>query len=109
MAKPKVIDLHEPIGEIVKITIREPTGADLKDIGMPGVWVTVPGGGFFQEMPAVYQWVERLADVDPDCLGKLCLRDAIAVRAVVLQFFFDATAPLMAGTSEESPSVHRMN
>jgi hypothetical protein len=103
MSKTKTVTLHEPIGAIKKIVLREPKLSDLVDLGMPATWVSLAGGGgFLQEMPVLYQWIECLAaDIDPDYLGALCLRDALAVRGAVLAFFFDASVP---AANQFSPS-----
>jgi hypothetical protein len=91
----KTITLSEPLGMITKIVLRGPRYADLIVLDMPATWVELPGGGgFLQVTPAVLAaWIERLADIDPDYLPLLCLRDALAVRCAVLQFFIEASTP----------------
>jgi len=89
----KTIDLNEPLkdhrGVIKKIVLREPKYSDFIDLGMPTTWVSLSdGGGFSQETPSVLgAWIERLADIDPNFLGSLCLRDTLALRGAVLGFF----------------------
>jgi hypothetical protein len=105
MPKTRTIALSEPLGAIKKIVLREPRCADLSNLGMPAVWVSLPGGGFLQEMPVLYQWIERLADIDPDFLGALCLRDALAVRGAVLAFFFEAADQSLGSDEASSPTT----
>jgi hypothetical protein len=94
----KTIELTEPLkdhrGIIKKIVLREPQYSDFNDLGMPAQWVSLANGaGFLQETPAVLgQWIERLADVDPNCLPQLCLTDTLGLRSAVLGFFIEGAA-----------------
>lgn len=105
----KQIKLANPIDgpngqKITTIELREPRYGDYVDIGFPTAWVAVKGGGFEQETPSVIRdWVERLWDGDPNFLYALSLRDGLALRDAVLDFFREALAPLApAPTSTQS-------
>jgi Phage tail assembly chaperone proteins, E, or 41 or 14 len=95
----KTINLSEPIkghhGMIKSVVLREPKYSDFIDLGMPTCWVSLSEGGFSQETPSILgQWIERLADIDPNFLAQLCLRDTLALRGAVLSFFIEAALPL---------------
>jgi aspartate/methionine/tyrosine aminotransferase len=62
------------------------------DLGFPVTYVSVKdGGGFQQETPSVIkEWVERLADIDPNLLMSLNIRDTLALRDAVIDFFSEA-------------------
>jgi hypothetical protein len=95
MSKTRTIELSEPIrdhcGQIKTIVLREPRYSDFIDIGAPATWVSLGNGGFSQETPAVLgQWIERLADIDPNLLPQLSLRDTLELRAAVFEFFYEA-------------------
>jgi hypothetical protein len=103
----KTIELSQPIkghrGPVTKITLREPRYRDLMDLGMPSTWVAVPGGGGFEQesFTALEEWVNRLVvDMDVNFLELLSLKDSLALRAAVRDFFFDA-----AGVTELKPST----
>lgn len=106
----KTIYLTEPIkghgGMIASVTLREPKYADFIDLGMPTTWVSLSEGGFSQETPSILgQWIERLADIDPNFLSQLRLRGTLALRGAVLSFFIEATLPLpMEGDNQFSIS-----
>lgn len=91
----KTIELSQPIkshrGELIKkIVLREPRYRDLMDLGMPSTWVAVPGGGGFEQesFTALEEWVNRLVDMDVNLLELLTLKDSLALRAAVRDFFF---------------------
>jgi hypothetical protein len=112
----KTISLTEPIrghqGMIKTIMLREPRYEDFIDLGMPTTWVSLSDGGFSQETPSILgQWIERLADIDPNFLSRLCLRDTLALRGGVLSFFIEAMLPLpmedgnqFSNSEQSSPS-----
>jgi hypothetical protein len=82
---PKTIELTQPIkgqhGPIKSISLREPKYGDFIDLGMPSVWVALADGGFSQETPQILgQWIERLADCDPNFLSQLSLKDTLLLR-----------------------------
>ena len=88
---------------ITKIVLREPRYRDLMDLGVPSTWVAVPGGGGFEQesFTALEEWVNRLVvEMDVNFLELLSLKDALALRAAVRDFFFAA-----AGATESKPST----
>lgn len=93
------VNLTQPIKghgrqEITKIVLREPKYGDFIDLGMPTTWVSLEKGGFSSETPQLLgQWIERLADIDPNFLAQLSLRDTLALRGAVLNFFIEAAFP----------------
>jgi hypothetical protein len=108
MSKTKTIELSEPVkshrGMIKKIMLREPKYSDFIDLGMPTTWVSLAdGGGFSQETPSVLgAWIERLADIDPNFLGSISLRDTLALRGAVLGFFIEAVTPVPTADADQS-------
>ena len=108
---PKVVKLTEPLdigGErIAQIALREPKFGDYLDIGMPVTYIVVKDGGFEQETPGVIRdWIERLYDGDPNVLLKLNLRDTLALRDAVVDFFREArTPPESPNPSAPSPDT----
>jgi hypothetical protein len=106
--KTRTIELSEPIGAVTKITLREPRYADFVELGPPAQWVSLSNGaGFLQETPAILgQWIERLMlDVDPASLQDMSLRDTLAIRAAVFEFFYIAAAPPPLA-SDEAASIN---
>ena len=97
----KQIKLEKPIDgqngqKIETIALRPPRYGDYIDIGLPSTFVVLKdGGGFEQETPTVIRdWIERLWDGDPNFLYGLSLRDTLALRDAVIDFFREARAPL---------------
>jgi hypothetical protein len=88
----KIFPLSSPIkwhrGPITEITLREPKYRDFMTLGLPSTWVNVVGGsGFEQEnVQALAEWIERLADCDPNALELLSLQDTLALRGAVRDF-----------------------
>jgi hypothetical protein len=75
---------------ITKIVLREPRYRDLMDLGVPSTWVAVPGGGGFEQesFTALEEWVNRLVvEMDVNFLELLSLKDSLALRAAVRDFF----------------------
>jgi len=98
---PKTIQLSSPIAgpngvKITSITLRDPIYGELFEIGAPSTYVYVKGGGAFEQIAdsVVQAWIEKLADCDPNFMEFLNLRDAMALREAVLDFFQEAMAPL---------------
>jgi hypothetical protein len=99
MSDPKIVKLVKPFAGfnnqmITEIKFREPTFNDYMDFGDPETLVGLNAGeaGFFQEdIGVIRKYIERLGDVDPNFLPKLGLKDTLAVKAVILSFFRDAT------------------
>jgi hypothetical protein len=107
----KTIELSEPVkshrGLIKQIRLREPRYGDFMQIGMPTTWVSLAdGGGFSQETPSILgAWIERLADVDPNFLPQVCLRDTLALRGAVLGFFIEAVMPVPTADEDQSSDL----
>lgn len=101
---PKIVKLSESkrFGDVTigEITLRDPRFGDFVDLGFPVTYVAVKdGGGFEQETPSVIRdWIERLYDGDPNVLASLNLRDTLALRDAVVDFFREARAPLAPAT-----------
>jgi hypothetical protein len=107
----KTIKLSAPIqvpGQpaITAIRLREPTYQDFIVCGMPVTWASLSDGGFESVSEVIIdQYIERLADIDPNILGSIGLRDTLAIRGEILSFFREALAPLPAPKqSEASPA-----
>jgi hypothetical protein len=109
----KTIELSRPIkwhrGHIKEIVLREPKYRDFMDLGLPTTWVSVPGGGFEQEnVQALAEWIERLCDCDPNALELLTLKDTLALRGAVRDFFIASqektASPPSTDSSEGSSS-----
>jgi hypothetical protein len=114
----KTVELTQSIkghrGQITKISLREPKYGDFMDLGMPTTWVSLEKGGFSSETASVIgQWIERLADCDPNFLQQLSLRDTLALRGAVLNFFIEAALPVtdlsMQSLDLEEPSPSTSN
>jgi hypothetical protein len=97
VAKTKEIALTSPItghgGAITRLTVREPKAADFFDLGEPQVIARNPDGTVYavENDAAVREYVSRcVVDCDPLLLRQLCLADAMAVKAAVLDFFLAA-------------------
>jgi hypothetical protein len=93
------IKLAKPIeGHDVKITeieMREPNGRDFFELGEPIAWAQNKAGLAFtaDKEEVILAYAERLlVGVDPLLLGQLSLKDAIAVRNAVVDFFVAARA-----------------
>lgn len=82
------------------IKLRAPRFGDYMAIGMPFTWVEVGSGGYQQETPEMVQdWIERLADIDPNLLSMLGLRDTLALKGAIADFFREALAPALSPSS----------
>jgi hypothetical protein len=108
----KTINLSQPIkgpgGKLIhEITLREPIYRDYMELDLPVIYVRLEnGGGFQQETPSAMRvWVERLADCDPNFMERLCLRDTIALRDAVNDFFLEARTPPKSAPSTNSPDT----
>ena len=71
----KTIELSEPIGKISKIVLRDPTFADLVEIGLI--------------------WILKLADADAITLDALCPEDAAALREAAISLLLEASTPAL--------------
>ncbi|QGM97799.1 phage tail assembly protein [Methylocystis parvus] len=101
----RIVTLSEPIeipgqATIRTIGLRVPRFADYMSIGMPFTWVEVGTGGYQQETPELLQaWIERLADIDPNFLALLGLRDTLELKGAIADFFREALAPAPSPSS----------
>ena len=99
MSEHRVVKLAKPIAGfnqqmITEIKFRAPTFSDYMDFGDPETLVGLNAGeaGFFQEdIGVIRKYIERLGDIDPNFLLKAGLKDTLAIKAVILSFFRDAT------------------
>jgi hypothetical protein len=112
VAGPKHVVLSTPIkshrGELIKeIVLRAPVYRDLMTLGMPSTWVVLPGGGGFEQesFPAIEEWVNRLVDMDVNLLELLSLKDSLALRAAVRDFFFAAAGATELKSSTDLPGA----
>jgi hypothetical protein len=112
--KSKTVPLTDPLightGPIQELTFREPTFADLMDIGDPVDVVRTSEGHFVRTVnwPAVREYCERCApEAVALLLPKLNLKDSIAASEAMLSFFTEARAANSSTTNspESSPST----
>lgn len=79
-------------GKVKKIIVEEPTAPDFFDLGAPQTWVRASGGmALVDNNEAIKAYTERLI-VEPDpvlAMAQMSVRDAIAVKELVLSFFQD--------------------
>ena len=102
-----LVALAQPVmteaGMIAEIELREPTGADLCEIGWPYHLAQTPDGFGVLVMNAyrLAAYVDRLAAVPPADFRELSLPDAAALQHAVLLFFqqIDYAGPDMLGWS----------
>lgn len=100
MSEKTVFKLSRPIKvgdeEVAQIELREPTGADLDDLGYPYLVVVGEGEGERIELrPKVAgRYITRLAGIPPSAVSKICLVDRQHLQGVVMGFF---------GSAGESP------
>ena len=101
MAKEKRVPLSEPLEghgdqKFTEAVLREPTLADLEDLGEPSVLARNADDTFYavENDPAIKAYIERLTLEPPHAiLRTACLRDALAIKGAVLGFFNAARAP----------------
>lgn len=114
MPKSKRVTLSEPLighkGPISEIAFREPTFADLMDLGDPVDIVRTSDGHFIRTVnwPAVGQYCERCADDGVGILvANLNLKDSFSVSEAMLSFFTEARATNSStgNSPENSPST----
>ena len=70
---------------------------------MPSTWVNVVGvSGFEQEnVQALAEWIERLANCNANALELLSLQDTLALRGAVRDFFTESAAPMVSKPSTD--------
>jgi hypothetical protein len=113
MAETKTLKLQHPIEglnreKITEIVFREPKFHEYMNFGEVETLVGIPdsNAGFYQEdLDAIRKYMEAMADIDPNLLIRLGLRDAVAAKRIVLSFFRDAIreeTEVKAGSSSES-------
>ena len=88
-----VFRLSQPITvgaeELTQLELREPTGADLDELGYPYLVMVGEGEGERIELrPKVAgRYVTRLAGIPPSAVAKICLADRQKLQGVVMGFF----------------------
>lgn len=110
---PKVVPLSKPItghkGPVSQVTLRDPVFRDLLAVGAEPETIVYTGGGAFfvqENLEAIEKYLDRLI-VETDVaaqIGSLDLRDAIAVRKAVVDFFREASGSASKPTNSSSPS-----
>jgi hypothetical protein len=100
------IELSKPItgheGPVTKVVLKEPTAADYFALGEPQIVARNPDGTVFvvENDAAVKQYIERCCvSPSPLLLAQLSLRDAVKVKAAVLDFFMVARSVDTASSS----------
>lgn len=75
--------------EITEITLREPTGDEVIEIGFP--YLIIPGDGDETSVElrakVVKKYIVKLGGVPPSVVGKLTAKDITALMGEVLGFF----------------------
>lgn len=75
--------------EVTEITLREPTGQEILDIGFP--YLIVIGEDDSQAMQiqskTVGRYISKLAGIPPGSVGQMCGADLSALMGEVLSFF----------------------
>lgn len=112
MAKLKEIPLSEPIaghsGPIAKVVLREPTLADVMEIGEPQVIGRTADGTLYavEHVGSIKAYLERCVQ-SPDALllGQLCLADALAVKDALIGFFSTARLASLPASPTSSSST----
>lgn len=82
--------------EVSQLELREPTGADLDDLGYPYLVMVGDGEGERIELrPKVAgRYISRLAGIPPSAVAKISIADRQLLQGVVMGFF---------GTAGETP------
>ena len=93
-AEKTTVTLSKPIehagDEIVEISLREMTTADITKCGYP--IQILDGGASLPNAPAISALIARLGGLPPSVVGKLSARDFNACMGVVLGFLGDGEA-----------------
>lgn len=78
--------------EISAIVLREPTGAEMRRIGLP--FCTLPNGAIDPDMDRVAKYAAILATppLSPPAIDKLSGADFVRLAVAVLPFFGDSTS-----------------
>lgn len=93
MSEKTVFTLSKPIKvgdeDLAQIELREPTGADLDDLGYPYLVMVGEGEGERIELrPKVAgRYISRLAGIPPSAVAKISLADRQRLQGVVMGFF----------------------
>lgn len=88
------VKLGKPIqahGEtLTELTLREPTVADVAELGYPFAVVQGSSGGGIEMKPGVVlKYASRLAAVPPSSLQGISIPDLMRIQEVVMSFFGD--------------------
>ncbi len=108
------ITLSKPIeahGEtIAELNLREPTGGDIRDCGLPMRVTQEVGGGVSSDIntASVARYISALARIPASSVANLSAADFIAAMNGVLDFFgssMPATRSTLAGNSSASSAL----
>jgi hypothetical protein len=109
----KTIELKHPVelgGEFVKeVQLKEPTGADLFDLGEPTQISRSPDGTFYEVefVSVIRQYAARLIkhEAGDHLLKLLSLEDGKKVKAAILGFFTAADQAIIQKSATSSSSI----
>jgi len=75
--------------ELSEITLREPTGQEILDIGFPYLIIVGEGDETAMEIRSktIGKYISKLAGIPPSSVGQLSGADLSGLMAVVLGFF----------------------
>jgi hypothetical protein len=103
------IALHEGEAPIDAITLREPTGADLFDLGEPTQISRAPDGTFYEVefVGVIKQYAARLIkhEAGDHLLKMLSLEDGKKLKAAILGFFTAADQAIIKKSATSSSSI----
>jgi len=90
MSEPITLKLAQPITvagtELAVITLRRPTGKDVREIGLPYT-TAMDGGNVSLAMGPVCRYVGRLAQLPPSTVDLICPSDLNTLAWTVAGFF----------------------
>lgn len=93
------------VGEetITELNLREPTVADVADLGYPYLVVTGDVGTGMQLLPKVaLKYISRLAVVPPSALNSLTISELSELQGFVMGFFWGGADALPTSSTELS-------
>ena len=103
------VALHDDKPPITAIDLREPTGADLFDLGEPTQISRAPDGTFYEIefVSVIRQYASRLitSEGGDHVLKLLSLSDAKKVKAALLGFFTVADQAIISESATSSSST----
>ncbi len=89
-----IVKLSKPIligdQELTELDLREPTIAEVSELGYPFLVVESQGGSGIQALPkVVLAYASKLAAVPPSSLKNISITDLLALQGAVQSFFGD--------------------